>query len=623
MGDRERVELNHKERAPAKGAGGSTGGARLSRRSFLGVVGSSSASLALGGLGTIGTSATLAGCSESEAQSVADGLGPLTPYQRRLAAKDIRHAAAGMAWGIAPEAHVSNGDEDRYLGDPAFQNPIANFSKTLPHDATTGLVDPAAYRMLLAALETGDPADFNAIPNAAGPNPPLPDGRRLVNPEAGLAFDLEGPDGQVFSMPPAPAFRSAEAAGELVECYWMALLRDVHFSDWGSDATAGDAVTDLNALSDFRGPKDAGSVTTGTLFRGDQPGCLAGPYLSQFLWLPVPYGAIEVEQRILTTIADADYMTGWASWLDVQDGAFPELADLDPSARYIRNLRDLSAYVHIDALFQAYLNAAIILLGASGYRVGSEARTDPGNPYFGANPSPKQCGFGTFGGAHVLSLVAAVASRALHAILYCKWYVHRRLRPEAFAGRLEAERRGALVLGSEIHDDLRNSDALAAIFAHNESINGMGNGTYLLPQAFPEGSPAHPSYGAGHATVAGACGTILKAFFDEDEKIVDLPALDNARFNNTPVVAKADGTDLVAYLGSDAGDLTVGGEIDKLIANIAIGRNGAGVHYRSDYADSIALGEKLAIQLLREQKLTFNEGHSYTFTRFNGEKITI
>lgn len=40
-------------------------------------------------------------------------------------------------------------------------------------------------------------------------------------------------------------------------------------------------------------------------------------------------------------------------------------------------------------------------------------------------------------------------------------------------------------------------------------------GTYFLPMAFPEGSPTHPSYGSGHATVAGACTTILKAFFDE------------------------------------------------------------------------------------------------------------
>lgn len=38
-------------------------------------------------------------------------------------------------------------------------------------------------------------------------------------------------------------------------------------------------------------------------------------------------------------------------------------------------------------------------------------------------------------------------------------------------------------------------------------------GTYLLPIAYPEGSPTHPAYPAGHACVAGAGATMLKAFF--------------------------------------------------------------------------------------------------------------
>jgi hypothetical protein len=45
----------------------------------------------------------------------------------------------------------------------------------------------------------------------------------------------------------------------------------------------------------------------------------------------------------------------------------------------------------------------------------------------------------------------------------------------------------------------------------------------LLPMAFQEGSPMHPSYGAGHATVAGACVTILKAFFDGDVVRIGTP----------------------------------------------------------------------------------------------------
>jgi hypothetical protein len=39
--------------------------------------------------------------------------------------------------------------------------------------------------------------------------------------------------------------------------------------------------------------------------------------------------------------------------------------------------------------------------------------------------------------------------------------------------------------------------------------------SFLLPQAFPEGSPMHPSLPQGHATVGAACATILKAWFDE------------------------------------------------------------------------------------------------------------
>lgn len=38
--------------------------------------------------------------------------------------------------------------------------------------------------------------------------------------------------------------------------------------------------------------------------------------------------------------------------------------------------------------------------------------------------------------------------------------------------------------------------------------------------AFQEGSPMHPSYGAGHATVAGACVTILRPFFDTGAVLV-------------------------------------------------------------------------------------------------------
>ncbi|HEX9665971.1 MAG TPA: phosphoesterase, partial [Thermodesulfobacteriota bacterium] len=71
-------------------------------------------------------------------------------------------------------------------------------------------------------------------------------------------------------------------------------------------------------------------------------------------------------------------------------------------------------------------------------------------------------------------------------------------------------------------------------------------------------------------------------------------------------------------------DLTVGGELNKLAANIAIGRNFAGIHWRSDYVDSLMLGEAIAIGILRDQRLTYNENfNGFTFTKFDGTTITV
>lgn len=154
---------------------------------------------------------------------------------------------------------------------------------------------------------------------------------------------------------------------------------------------------------------------------------------------------------------------------------------------------------------------------------------------------------------------------------------------------------------------------LDLIYAYNEAQNmkTTGAGTYLLPQAFPEGSPMHPAYGAGHAVVAGACVTVLKAFFDESHKI------------KNPVVPSNDGKILEAYTGAGKDELTVGGELNKLAGNISIGRNLAGVHWRTDYTKSVELGEQIAIGILREQSLCYNEDHSFSLTRFDGKGIKI
>jgi hypothetical protein len=49
-----------------------------------------------------------------------------------------------------------------------------------------------------------------------------------------------------------------------------------------------------------------------------------------------------------------------------------------------------------------------------------------------------------------------------------------------------------------------------------------------------------------------------------------------------------------------------------------LGRSHAGDNCRSDYELSLILGEEVAISLLRDQKVTFNEIASWNFTRFDG-----
>ncbi|MEZ4866620.1 MAG: vanadium-dependent haloperoxidase [Caldilineaceae bacterium] len=262
----------------------------------------------------------------------------------------------------------------------------------------------------------------------------------------------------------------------------------------------------------------------------------------------------------------------------------------------------------MDQLYQAYLLATLRLLDGG-------AAVDPSNPY---RTAVNQAGFATFGGAHLLSLVTEVATRALKAVWYQKWGVHRHLRPEVLGGRIHVKYIGNSAgqkLNFDVHSAVEQIDLFNRVYAQYGSL--------LLPMAFPEGSPTHPSYGAGHATVAGACTTILKAWFDGS---LPFNSLRHPRTGAplTPVQASVDGLSLQPYSGSDATALTIEGELNKLAGNIAIGRNFAGVHWRSDYRESLLLGEKVALGTLMDYVGAFNEPDvSFHLNSFTGHALKI
>jgi hypothetical protein len=507
--------------------------------------------------------------------------------QRANECAKLRRDAALEGLQATPQnlQHPNNQDEDIY------PNKIGNFSKGLPHN-NDGTVVLSAYNALVTAINSGRPADFDAIP--------LGGTVKLTNPQSGLAFDMQGPDAHALVQPPAPAFASRAQAAEISENYWMALLRDVPYSEYSTNAIANAAAADLTLYgSDFKGPRSGGAVTTSTLFRGLTPGDRVGPQLSQFFYQDCNFGANKIEQKIKTSVAGVNYITDFDTWLGVQRGIAQGPDAFDPVPRYMRNGRDIGQWVHVDVLFQAYFHAFLILANAG-------APFDDGNPY---NNNPNQFGFGTFGGPHIATLLCEVATRALKAVWYQKWFVHRRLRPEVMAERVH--RTLFAGAGYPVHSDILNS------FNDSNRLKGfMPAGNALLPLAFPEGSPTHPAYGAGHATVAGACVTILKAWFKETTRLVDIGL--------APVQPTDDGLSLVPYAGSDAGDITVGGELNKIAANVALGRNTAGVHWRSDATESLKLGEAIAIGILRDQRACYNEVfNGFSLTKFDGTTVTV
>ncbi len=491
---------------------------------------------------------------------------------RQADALSVRTQAATTQSNVTYGTQETNGDEGLYA------DYRASFSKGMPHN-NLGEVDTSVYDTYLNALDTGVNQDFEAITMAGT--------RKLANPQGAYRFEICGLDSHKTFMRPAPAFESLETAAEMGELYWKALCRDVPFSEFGTNSLVQAAVTDLNKFSQTVGPKSGGQVNTSTIFRGETPGDLVGPYISQFLLKDVPYGNTKIEQKYESAAAGDDFMTDTGSWLSIQNGTSPTPLTKG-NARYINDARALSEFVHLDYSFQAYLNAALILLTVPN-------SFDFDNVY---NEYNTQGGFTSLGGPDVLGMVAKAGNLALTGAWYQKWLVHRRLRPEVYGGRLHYQITGEKDYG--LPTELVNSDAIAQTFANR--------GSYLLSQAYPEGSPTHPSYPAGHATIAGACTTILKAFFEESLPVPN------------PVKTNASGSALQSY----SGRLTIGDELNKLANNIALGRDWAGVHYRSDGVDGLLVGEQQALGLLQDYSITYNEAfNGMNLTKFDGTTVNI
>ncbi len=582
----------------------------------------------------------------------------------------------------------SSGDETTY----ADSNYVGSFHKLLEHDENGLLTEDAVAQfeeMQRRLRFDRDPdssqtnGDLNGIrrANEMDQNP-----RIWVNPQSAFSFSLKGGDISFFKMRPAPALNSAENAAEMIEVYLQTLCRDVAFSDYGTGlrtdkfrldngnyiSLTNFAAEVLNQFGeDFRGLKENGGVTPRTLFRGvakvnsNTYSDLIGGYVSQLLLQPLyplfpsgcaPFvggkiGVNRLNQEVLANpqhypiAGEREFGVSLEEFVQIQNGFIPkqyEPRDYNQDyERHLINGRDMGSLVHTDSPYEAYYNALNILL----YNDFPRSRDFP---YNNGNILTEGDGH-SMGPSDIYTLIAEVCLEAFKASWAQKWRLHRKLRPEAMAGIVNLSFNDATYqtdrflhpsmftdLSRQVLEMIKQRNISQAECCRMLSKDAASN--YLLAQMYPEGSPAHPAYPSGHATVAGACTTVIKAIFDDTQNFAAHLDRNNDRCQLSKVARphpdmetallslefKEDGYEIPNYR-EILNTMTVGSELDKLASNIALGRNFGGVHYRQDGDEGILLGEKVAIAYLQDHLLSYTENRftGYTLTRRNGDRINI
>ncbi len=561
------------------------------RRQFLGRAGMAAAAAGVAGSIAVpeAVASTVGGLVNANGRA---GAGPFS--QRLQRAYNLRVRRAQQDLNLVEPPHTTNGDEARYA------DKSATYSKGLLQD-DIGVVNPAAWVSFKTALRTGLNSDWEAI---------IIGGTRTQNgPQGSYAFDLSCADSAVFgnapffndpaglpAVPPFDQITSPQYGAQLSEMYWSSLIYDVPFTEYASNDIANQAAAELTSYgAAYRGPKNAqGKVTPDLLFRGAFPGEALGPYMSQFMLVPTMFGTQAMDQKMQNFVPGVDYMTDVTTFQQVQNGiSTGQSLQFDPTPRYMHCGRNLAAYTHVDVLFQAYFTA-LLVMGTLKVPV------NPGNPYVG---SRTQNGFCTFGGPDFTAAMGEIAARALDKVWFQKWLIHLTPRPESGGGVLHQILTGnGSKIQATLNNNILNSAAPQQVFSKY--------GTYLLPQPFPEGAPTHPSYPTGHGTVAGACITILKFFYDGNFVLTN------------PVQPSSDGLALEPYTGGDT--LTVNGELNKLAHNVTFGHGIlAGIHWRQDSDSSMLLGEALALSWLQNRAQTYNEKFTVSLQRLDGSTATI
>ena len=481
------------------------------------------------------------------------------------------------------------------------------FSKTLKHNEIGMTSKEDLDKLINVSEKYGSKYAIDMLESAQDPDKVRP----LEGVATGNSFIIRGCDTHLCDI--SHKFLKADNIKnicEMIEVYEKSLLRDISFFEINNNNNpdVNRAIISMNNYNNFNaytGPLNSfGKIDGKVLFRGKGVDELNGPYVSQFLILPFSYNGINIEQKYRVE-NDVKNTTDYDNYLNIQRGKVTGPPNFSGESKYVYSGRVLGSLVHNDPMYYAYYNAALIglqnglMLEYNGTSVTS-AWTDQG---------PPDC----------LASIAEIALAALRVAWYSKYNVGLKLRPEVMAYRIDQIYNSVLV-GNDF-DKIKNYLAYGKETL-DEVLNKNPNSNLLLTQMYPEGSPNHPSWPAGHAVLAGACTTVLKAFFKTHDSDYN-PLL----WPKSPQHS-IDGESLQEYDEQDKNSLTIVGEFNKLASNMSIGRNIAGVHYRCDGDWGIFLGETFAIKYLQTKLLEYisidnNMISSFVLEKMNGDYIKV
>jgi membrane-associated phospholipid phosphatase len=505
-------------------------------------------------------------------------------------------------------------------GDLNIPNYRGVYSKGfVGHTGPNGIVvgpNPVLYAKFIEAIRTRNQTLLNEVYSTSS---------KLVDAHCLFDVELEGRYKSSFVIPPAPSITSLTAAAEILEVYVMALVRNYNFHILDPecifyDDIPQDAKNYLNTLigylnrdgikGNFRYQlvDSNGNITINTLFRGISRGDTIGPYVSQFFYYETAIGNLKLEQKyqcldlsenIIPDISNSKYYFGKTEqyFNEIWNGGIKSSA-LQTKTKYMTTILDLAMYINRDQIWEAIFVTASLFL-SRGVDIGFH--TSSRNPGFAR--------FVNLGPVDLYNLLTKATKLAMNSTWVWKWS-QLRPRPEEMAYQIHLAKKYA---SSDLSGSVINFPSALLNNPILEEIATRNNGKYLMPLGYSQGSPFHPSYPGGHATIAGAMVTIMKAWFNCDWLI---PAVVPDLTGENLVMYKLKNDDKVQYL-------RIEDELDKIVTNCSHSRNMAGIHYQSDTEVGILIGEQAAISVLQDEVNKYSDNIAFRFRRRSGEVVTL